>query len=635
MAIRKMKFVSIVGKLEHFDEFVYNHIIDSNLHPENALNIITLIRGLVPFSTEETKSDQLLKDCISLLYHMNIHYTQTDLEKFASNEFIQVDDMEQQLSGFDAAYRAMMEERDDTAEKIKEFRSIKESIGYIKDIDFNVEEFFNLEFVKFRFGKVPKAVMKQLEIRTKDLDVIMIPLITDDKNHWFIYFTPSACRETVDGVFSSMQFERTRLSSYISGTPQDAMESITISIDVFQKKIDKLEQEIATYKQEHYDKLLQIYCTLIRINRIHEVRRNAFHTNRSFYICGWIPEDDLETMAKAIENSDSGTFVQEEPSIIKNIKPPTELKNHRFFRFFEVFVKMYGLPAYNEIDPTPFVAITYFLMFGIMFGDVGQGLIIALVGLLLSFRKFTLSGVFICVGISSTIFGFIYGSVFGNEEIIRGIVHPMTDKTTLLIAGIVVGVCFMTVAMILNVINGLKEKNLARVLFDRNGVAGFVFYWVILGTALYYLINGALVFPLIVIIMMIGIPFLAIFFKEPLERLIEKKSFLPKQKGMFFVQGFFEMIDMLLSLASNTISFIRIGAFALNHAGLFLAFQILSKMAGNIGSIFVQIFANLLIIGLEGLIVGIQCLRLEYYEMFSRFFKGGGKTYKPLRRNML
>jgi V/A-type H+-transporting ATPase subunit I len=78
-----------------------------------------------------------------------------------------------------------------------------------------------------------------------------------------------------------------------------------------------------------------------------------------------------------------------------------------------------------------------------------------------------------------------------------------------------------------------------------------------------------------------------------------------------------------------------VGAFALNHVGLFMAFHILGKMAGGVGGLFVNIFANALIIGLEGLIVGIQCLRLEYYELFSRFYKGDGKAYKPLRRSVV
>ena len=276
-------------------------------------------------------------------------------------------------------------------------------------------------------------------------------------------------------------------------------------------------------------------------------------------------------------------------------------------------------------------------------------MIILFAGLLLLRRKFSLAGVFTCAGASSVIFGLIYGSVFGNEEILPNVlgglvgagtpinfIRPMEDKMALLIGGVVIGVLFMLIALTFNIINGIREKNVARVLFDRNGAAGTILYWTILLTAVFYILSGSYFIPIALIASLVAISFLTVFFKEPLERLlVERKSFLPKEKGLFFVQGLFEMIETLLSMASNTLSFIRVGAFALNHVGLFMAFNILSKMAGNVGGIFVNIFANMLIIGLEGLIVGIQCLRLEYYELFSKFYKGGGKAYKPLSRSIL
>jgi V/A-type H+-transporting ATPase subunit I len=635
LAIRKMKFVSIVGKLDHFDEFVSDHIIDSSLHLENALNIITLVRGILPFSNDESKSDLLLKSCASLLDFMHVDYSPAMLESRYSSGFVAMEEIERKLGKIDGSYRAKREECEQCVERLRDCGLIKDSLENIMSVTVNVEHFFNLEFVKFRFGKVPKQALRPLEIWAEELDMVLIPMSSDDRDTWLIYFTPASISEKVDGIVSSMQFERTRLSDELSGTPQDALETINRTIGELTAKIEALRSECASIKEDSTNLLLRMYYSLIRIGRNHEVRRNAVHTENSFYICGWIPDEGMDAMAAAIANESSGTFVEEEPSLIRNVKPPTELKNRGAFKFFEIFVKMYGLPSYSELDPTAFIAVTYFLMFGVMFGDVGQGLLIAAAGLFLMRRKFGLAGIFVCIGVSSTLFGFVYGSVFGNEELIRGLIRPMEDTNTLLLGGVAVGVMFMLAATVMNVVNGLKEKDLPKVLLDRNGVAGFVFYWAILGTAVYYVFKGKYILPIFVIAALVIVPFLFIFFKEPIERLIEKKSFLPKEKGMFFVQGFFEMVDMLLSMASNTISFIRVGAFALNHVGLFMAFRILSDMAGGAGSVAVNIFANLLIIVLEGLIVGIQCLRLEYYELFSRFFRGDGKPYKPLSRSIM
>ena len=149
---------------------------------------------------------------------------------------------------------------------------------------------------------------------------------------------------------------------------------------------------------------------------------------------------------------------------------------------------------------------------------------------------------------------------------------------------------------------------------------------------LYFYKNNKLPFSIGTFIVFLLVPVLAMFFKEPFENYLHKREFMPKEKGVFFVQTFFELFDTLLSYLSTTISFIRLSAFALNHAGLFMAIMILAGMTKGVGSVAEIVLGNIIIISLEGLIVGIQALRLEYYELFYRFFTGNGRPYKPLRR---
>ncbi|MBN1623440.1 MAG: V-type ATP synthase subunit I, partial [Clostridia bacterium] len=129
------------------------------------------------------------------------------------------------------------------------------------------------------------------------------------------------------------------------------------------------------------------------------------------------------------------------------------------------------------------------------------------------------------------------------------------------------------------------------------------------------------------------IPMILMFLKEPLHNLMIGKKFLPeKDKGTFFVEAFFELFETVLSFLSNTLSFVRIGAFALSHAGLSLAiWSVYRLIEGKTGQIIALVIGNILIIVLEGLVVGIQGLRLEYYELFSRFFKGNGREFKPTK----
>jgi len=232
-------------------------------------------------------------------------------------------------------------------------------------------------------------------------------------------------------------------------------------------------------------------------------------------------------------------------------------------------------------------------------------------------------------------FGWFFGSIFGFEDVIRPLWdHPMRNSDTItvcLIAAIGIGIILVTLAMIMNIVNGIKEKKLARILFDQNGLAGFVFYWSVIGSALYFFLKGRLVLSTVFVAVCYVLPLLCMFLKEPLENLLKKKKqWFPEQKGMFFMETFFEMFEVILSFITNTISFVRVGAFALNHAGMMMVVFIFAEMARGAGSVIVIILGNILVMGLEGLIVGIQVLRLEFYELFSRFFSGTGRPFTPV-----
>ena len=133
----------------------------------------------------------------------------------------------------------------------------------------------------------------------------------------------------------------------------------------------------------------------------------------------------------------------------------------------------------------------------------------------------------------------------------------------------------------------------------------------------------------IIIGIAVGVPLVAILLKEPLTHLVEHHSriFPEGSKVMFFVEALVEGFDVVLSYATNTISFVRVGAFALSHAGMMGVVMTLAGMEKGNPNWIVIVLGNLLVAGLEGLVVGIQVLRLEYYEMFSRFYTGNGKPF--------
>ena len=297
---------------------------------------------------------------------------------------------------------------------------------------------------------------------------------------------------------------------------------------------------------------------------------------------------------------------------------------------------MYSIPNYEEVDPTPFFAITYMLLFGMMFGDVGQGLVFVLVGYMLSSKLGSLSKIIQRIGVSSIVFGFLYGSVFGLENVIPAlIIRPMEDINNILIASIVVGVILVTIAYFIGFYNLNLRKEYAKLYFDKNGISGFIFY---LGFLLFLIniayfsskidTNVSSMLTILSIAVMI-ITSCLMFFKPKLAEKFEKNSH--KKEEFSPVEGGFEMFETVMGFFSNTLSFIRVGAFAINHVGLFMAFHALGHMIGNsFGNILMIVIGNIVILVLEGLIVFIQAIRLQYYELFSKYFTGEGIDYNPL-----
>ena len=187
-------------------------------------------------------------------------------------------------------------------------------------------------------------------------------------------------------------------------------------------------------------------------------------------------------------------------------------------------------------------------------------------------------------------------------------------------------------AMVFQIINAKKRGDKENLFFSPNGVAGLVFYGFLVLTIVLYM-TGHKTPGNIMMVIFLGIPVILFLLKEPLGQLVEGKK--PKAEGgvgMFLVQGFFELFETMLSFFSNTISFVRIGAFAVSHAAMMEVVLMLSGASAGSTNWIIFVIGNIIVCGLEGLVVGIQVLRLEYYEMFSRFYKGTGREFKPFHK---
>jgi len=637
MAVEKMKFINIAGRIAEMDNFIINSIVPFDIQLENSMTILDSVKGLHSFK-EENPYEKLNKSVAELINVLD-HELKYDSSKVC--KLMPVSLLKPEIEGYERQIETIRKISTSLKGDLSHKKEIRKQIVPIQNLEVEVDRMFTFEYMKFRFGKMPKESYKKLETYIKTLDVLEYKVSEEDENVYLIYFMPRSHKDNIDSLFASLFFERIRISDDVRGMPKEALKKIDEEIEELEGRIEMLDKDVREFVERNFERLQDLYDYTIQLNEVFNLRRYALRSQEAFYMTGWIPESQIEAFKESIGHSKTISCVFEDDSAVKKSIPPTKLSNFKFFEPFEALVNMYGVPKYNELDPTPFVAVTYMIFFGLMFGDLGQGIVIACLGYFLYRKtKNNLGKLMIYLGCVSSFTGIFYGSVFGNEEILREtlsfipMIDPMENKNVLLLSTIGFGVVLLLGAMMLNVINSIKQGKIGKLLFDRNGIAGIILYMSLIYAVL-SMAQGGSVSPFFIVFLIIG-PILIILFSIPLENMLENREHIFPEAGGFFIESIFELLETLLAILSNTISFIRVGAFALNHVGFFMAFHALSDIvaesaAGSAGSFAVMLFGNILIIVLEGLIVAIQGLRLQYYELFSRFFEGGGIAFRPFK----
>ena len=636
--IVKMKFLSITGPKDDIERMAGQYLSRYEFQLENALTELKTVRDLRAY-TDKNPYEEIIRQAKEYLpaeLKTEKEYPDMTPEKAQSI----LEEAEGHLTELRGQRAELSEEREKT---VKSLENIEPFLG----LKFEVHRLLGFRYVKYRFGRISNEYFDKFERYVYDtLDTIFYKCSSDEEYVWGVYFVPASMADQIDAVYASMHFEHIFLPDEYDGTPSQARQALEERIVDLDRQLEELDQRIASVTAEHTDELAGAMQFLEKRSASFDIRKFAALTKEKdnvFYIlCGWMPEKQADAFQKEIEDDEKTFVVVEDDHDNIFSTPPTKLKNPKVFRPFEMYVKMYGLPAYNELDPTMFVALTYAFIFGAMFGDVGQGLVLLLGGLFLYKKKgMDLAAIIASAGVFSTFFGFMYGSFFGFEDtLIKHIwLKPKEAMMTLPVIGqmntvfvvaIVFGMFLILTAMILHIIVCVRNHDAEGTWFDTNGVAGFLFYGFLVAS-LILVMSGHTLPGAAILVIILGLPLLAMAFKEPLGAWLEKKKAkFDDGIPMYLVQTFFEMFEVLLSFFSNTLSFVRIGAFAVSHAAMMEVVLMLAGFTeGGSGNWLIIVLGNAFVCAMEGLIVGIQVLRLEYYELFSRFYKGTGHAFHP------
>ena len=671
MAIEKVKLVYIEGSLRKINKTLIKCCESGCFHinpPPDTSGSEVAAKNLKDKGVFDrlAKRTQSIADSLGAKLDENVSYD--DIDYSVSIDF------KKYLDEIDNMQKGLSEEKMQLNSSLRSENAIYENLTQLSGLDADLADLLSMKYAKFRFGRLPNGSISKLSFYSSKT-FFFFPFEQEKNYTWCFYITSKTEANDIDYLFNSLGFERTHLPEYLKGSSEEATKKLLDQMESENKRITEIDDELRKIADREGEKLSKVYAKIIAIGNSYELRSNVNVFDGRFHFSGYIPESEQKRFTGLMESVGDVTLTFRDS--LPDEPAPVRLKNNWLFRPFEMFVKMYGLPSSNGIDPTPIVAITYMLLYGMMFGDVGQGLCIMILGIILTkCTKAGLAPIIARIGFSSTVFGFLYGSVFGNEELLKdfAIFHikpiwsllysePPEDvfqaSNLFLIMALIVGICLILLTMIINIVVSLRMKDYESGIFGASGICGFVFYASLVAGLGCSFALGIDIMNTAYIIFLVVLPLVLIFFKEPLlhamathgiktekvtknggnidtglkarlEAMSESKGSEKTTVGMFIIEGIIDLFETCLTYITNTMSYLRIGGFVLSHAGLMMVFSIIAGMFDGVGSIIVLIIGNIFVTGFEGFIVGIQVLRLEFYELFSRYFKSGGIPFKSV-----
>ncbi len=555
----------------------------------------------------------------------------------------------------------------DVDEAVRRQQALSEEASDLERVARQVEAFAGTGFLPSRMGEYSFVHFALGTLPTKKLETlgaelpagtILVPVGAEGKGEQtrVLALTARSASESLAMTLERHGFKAEEIQPTPAETPDKAAEHSKKRLAEIVVEDRQLADKLSALGAKRAADINRFWRQTQILQKIARAYDSFGRTASTCFLAGWVPAVRVErTVAEVMRLTEGRAVIQiRDPKDLSAAdEPPTWLRHSWLTRPFALLVTGYGIPRYREVEPTIIVAITFFLMYGAMFGDVGQGSVLVLSGLAMwrwmkagTMKDFGLLVVY--CGISSILFGFAYGAFFGSESVLPALWgRPMEKVEILLGVSVIVGMGLISLGVVLNVLNKARSGDWAAALFARFGIAGLAFYWGALGLAAKFFIGGEVSGTLAVALLVT--PLALIFLQSPVRHVLEAgrakhAAHAPEEDashprglaGFLFavVEGGLEVFEALLTYVSNTASFVRIGAYTVAHAALCMVIFTFSELlghlpAGGLWAILMIIAGNVIVILLEGVVAGIQVLRLEYYEFFGKFLAGDGKAYRP------
>jgi V/A-type H+/Na+-transporting ATPase subunit I len=552
------------------------------------------------------------------------------------------------VSSLEVAMQAPVARRSEIRRKLDRLEAIANEVSPLLDLGLPIQK-TPYSFLDIHYGEVLAENFEIIKEKIAPLAAVAFPATKRGKKELVVLIGLKSDRLKLKRILSEASFEEVEIAAETKKELPEVTGELGKQIDALKDDLAAVGAELASFRERNVSKITEYYRSLRVAALLLKFKNFLKRTKKTFIFSGWIPVSERKAVEREIMAAAKGRAIIEvhAPEEIAGvragrIKVPVLLKHPAFFKPFEMLISSYGLPDYKVIDPTLFMAITFLFMFGIMFGDVGHGSVLVAIGWLLygkarnkgsTMALFGRLGMY--CGVSSIVFGFLFGSVFGLEKAIPHIwMKPMNNVMYFFKVAIYYGIGVIMLGIAFNLINSIRTRNFQALVFEHAGLLVTIMYWAGIVSVSMFLSNKPI--PMKLLLFAVGGPILVIFLREPIVAIAShRKTRFESGLGMYLFESLIEVVEIFTGYLANTVSFIRVAAFSLAHVGLFIAVFSLAGMVrdasgGVVYAGIIHVLGNVGIIALEGLIVSIQAIRLEYYEFFGKFFVSGGVAYKPL-----
>lgn len=573
-----------------------------------------------------------------------------------SSEFLKVDDLQKPdletyknvLDALNIQLLTLKDKQKQCNQRLIGFEEMKRYIAEDKG-----------EYLDLRLGEFTHGTQEDLSSKIGSFGGILDEIKDVGK---FISLTLRRDVSQVDPLLEKFGWEE----SSDAGLQRQALTIVTHRLEDECRKAllerSEVEGEVDAVIAEKKSKLIEIWGNL-RLNELCDQIRSYFaYTRNTTLFSGWVPSDQAQAVSKAIFDASDGQCVIEwtEATEVNREEVPVAISMPKALEPFQRMVNNYATPEYGTVNPTLFVMVAYLIMFGLMFADVGQGFILLLVGLFVKFNykknpmkpdgllSRNIATLLLYLGGSAITFGLLFGSYFGMnifpalwfnfDAVVSGHAEGDVFKNVYDILGLTVkfGIVVIYTGLGINWVNLTRKKAWLKLILDKNGITGGLLFGIGLYMAFGFVKTGYHTFPTdpwITPVLLVCL--IAMFFRGFLAYYLSvKEGGKTHDAGKVIFDSVMEWIldtlEIFTGYLSNTLSFMRVAGLGIAHASLMEAFKELSNMAGGVWGIAIFVLGNVLVIVLEGLSSGIQSLRLNYYEFFSRYFTGKGVAYEPV-----